>query len=192
MLYIGPFRNALNLGSNEDYFDIKVGQRFIQQWRDYKTGPLKRNNEIAYRITEDIKRIFGFSDLEINPSVDDRTLQVFIDGRSYKLTELGSGLTQFILVLANAAFKAPSWILIDEPELNLHPSMQLPFLTTLASYSRNGVMFATHSIGLARATADLVYSVRKCDEGSVASGGEYSSLGIPRRAELLWVQRPGV
>ncbi|MBM4254682.1 MAG: ATP-binding protein [Deltaproteobacteria bacterium] len=29
-LYIGPFRNILGFTSNEDYFDIKVGQAFVQ------------------------------------------------------------------------------------------------------------------------------------------------------------------
>src|SRR5690242_19800148 len=29
MMYIGPFRNAINIGTNENYFDISVGQSFI-------------------------------------------------------------------------------------------------------------------------------------------------------------------
>lgn len=150
-LYIGPFRNAINIGTKQDYFDIQVGQAFVQVWRGYKTGNVKRYSEAAYRLTEDIRHILGFDGLEINPSPDDQTLQIFINGKSYKLPELGSGLTQFILVLANAVTKQPSYILIDEPELNLHPSLQLDFLTTLASYAREGILFGTHSIGLARA-----------------------------------------
>jgi energy-coupling factor transporter ATP-binding protein EcfA2 len=84
-----------------------------------------------------------------------------IDGKSYKQSEIGSGLIQFVLVLANAAMRSPSYILIDEPELNLHPSLQVDFLTTLASYAEYGVLFATHNLGLARAVSDRVYSVRK-------------------------------
>jgi energy-coupling factor transporter ATP-binding protein EcfA2 len=84
-----------------------------------------------------------------------------IDGKSYKQSEIGSGLIQFILVLVNAAIRRPSYILIDEPELNLHPSLQVDFLTTLASYAEYGVLFATHNLGLARAVSDRVYSVRK-------------------------------
>lgn len=165
-LYIGPFRNAINIGSNEDYFDIKVGEAFIRNWRSFKTGHIRRHNEIAYNLTEDIKKIFEFDDLEINPSDDDRTLQIFINGKSYKLPEMGSGITQFILVLANAAVKQPSYVLIDEPELNLHPSLQLDFLTTLGSYSNKGTLFATHNIGLARASSDWIYSVHKVEEGT--------------------------
>ncbi|MBI4506827.1 MAG: AAA family ATPase, partial [Chloroflexi bacterium] len=157
-LYVGAFRNAINLGSNENYFDIQVGQKLIRSWKDLKSGSVKKHNEACYRLTQDIRRIFGYESLEINPSADEQTLQMFINGRSYKLSELGSGLAHFIVVLANVATRAPSYLLIDEPELGLHPSLQLEFLTTLASYCGRGVLFATHSVGLARAIAPHVYT----------------------------------
>ena len=47
------------------------------------------------------------------------------------------------------------------PELNLHASLQLDFLETLARYTRHGVIFATHSLGLARTSADRVYALTK-------------------------------
>ena len=181
-LYIGPFRNALNVASDRDYFDIKVGRNFIGSWRDFKTGNIRKHNETAIRLTKDIKNIFGFDDLEINPSADDETIQVSINEKSYKLQELGSGITQFFLVLANAATKRPSYIFIDEPELNLHPSLQLDFLTTLGSYAREGIVFATHSIGLARASSDRIYSVRMNNEGK-SEVAEFEA--IPYLSELL-------
>jgi hypothetical protein len=161
MLYLGPFRNAVNVGGSGDYYDIQIGQPFITTWRTLKTGYQKRQSEATYRLTEDIRRIFGFESLDINASDDGQNLQLMIDGKSYKQSEIGSGLIQFILVLVNAAIRKPSYILIDEPELNLHPSLQVDFLTTLASYAEHGVLFATHNLGLARAVSDRVYSVRK-------------------------------
>lgn len=160
MVYIGPFRNAVNIGGAGDYYDIQIGQPFITQWRQLKTGYQKRESEATYRLTEDIRRIFGFGTLDINASDDGQNLQLMIDGKSYKQSEIGSGLIQFILVLVNAAVKGPSYVLIDEPESNLHPSLQIDFLTTLASYASHGVLFATHNLGLARAVSDRVYSVR--------------------------------
>lgn len=182
ILYIGPFRNAINIGSNEDYFDIKVGQAFVTMWKNWKTGRIKKHSIATYKLTEDIKHIFEFKNFEINPSDDNQTLQVFIDGKSYTISEIGSGITQFILVLANAAIKQPSYILIDEPESNLHPSLQLDFLTTLGSYANEGVLFATHNIGLARASADRIYSVRK----SVGKEAEVNKLeSTSRLAEFI-------
>jgi energy-coupling factor transporter ATP-binding protein EcfA2 len=161
MLYLGPFRNAVNIGGSGDYYDIHIGQPFITTWKTLKTGYQKKQSEATYRLQDDIKRIFGFESFDINASDDGQNLQLMIDGKSYKQSEIGSGLIQFILVLVNAAIRKPSYILIDEPELNLHPSLQVDFLTTLASYAEDGVLFATHNLGLARAVSDRIYSVRK-------------------------------
>jgi ABC-type cobalamin/Fe3+-siderophores transport system ATPase subunit len=164
-LYVGPFRNAINVGGSQDYYDIKVGQAFISDWHTHKTGPNIRQNEAIIRLTDDIRRIFEFERLEIDASSDNNNLKIFVNNKSFKLTELGAGLTQFILVLANAAIRNPSLILIDEPETNLHPSLQIDFLTTLASYCRGSVIFGTHSIGLARAVGNRIYSLRRIAEG---------------------------
>jgi ABC-type cobalamin/Fe3+-siderophores transport system ATPase subunit len=177
--YIGPFRNIVpNIASLEvgiqsrvdksylNYFDIEIGRALIQRWRLNKTGSDTKLNLATIEITKDIERIFGLKSLDINSSHDDQTLKLFIDGYPYNLSEVGAGLAQFILVLANVALKQPSYILIDEPELNLHPSLQLDFLTTLGKYASQGVLFATHSIGLARACSELIYTVRKTDQGS--------------------------
>jgi ABC-type branched-subunit amino acid transport system ATPase component len=181
-LYIGPFRNAINTGTNENYFDIQIGQAFIKRFRNLKTGAAKHQQRAILRLTDDIKNIFGFSDLAIDASADDLSLHLTVNGKPYKQHEMGSGLIQFVLVLANALIFSPKLILIDEPELNLHPSLQLDFLTTLASYASEGVWFATHSIGLARSSADRVYSVTKIDDGN--SRVQLLS-GTPRFSEFL-------
>jgi ABC-type cobalamin/Fe3+-siderophores transport system ATPase subunit len=180
-LYIGAFRNAINIGTNENYFDIAVGQSFIKLWRTYKSGDVKKQNELIKQITRDISSIFELA-LEINPSLDDQTLQIFVGERSFKLNELGAGIAQFILVLGTAAIRVPTFVLIDEPELNLHPSLQLSFLTTLASYAQKGVIFSTHSIGLARAMADRVYAVKRIKQGE---SEVYPLEGVPRYPEFL-------
>lgn len=164
-LYIGPFRNIINIGTKTDYFDVKVGQSFIQNWKTFKSGNVKQYNEAIIRLTEDIERIFEYERLEINPSEDDQTLHLIINRKPYKLSEVGSGIAQFILVLANAVIRRPAYILLDEPELNLHPSLQLDFLTTLASYATEGILYSTHSIGLARSNAERIYSIRRIAEG---------------------------
>lgn len=171
-MYVGAFRNALNFaptgpGFSDDrpvYFDLRMGRQFVDWWQSLKTGRHRRDNERALKLTRDLARLFGLNELEIN-TASGGELQLFVDGRSYRLAELGSGLTQFLVVLANAAQHRPSWILIDEPELNLHPSLQLGFLTTLASYAQFGVVFATHSIGLARSVAERIYACTRDTNG---------------------------
>lgn len=156
-VYIGPFRNAVSENTGT-YYELQIGTAFIGLWAEWKTGPQRQQNAVAQQVERDIASVFGFDRLEINASSDRRTLHVVVDGRAFRLRELGSGLAQFIVVLANVAIRKPTYLLIDEPELNLHPALQLSFLSTLASYTSHGVLFATHSLGLARAAADRIYS----------------------------------
>ena len=181
-LYIGAFRNAINVGTNLKYFDIQVGQSFIESWRELKTGDRKSLNEIAHKLELEIGRIFGFTDLQINPSTNNQTLQLFIGEKSYRLSEVGSGIAQFIIVLISAAVRRPSFILIDEPELSLHASLQLDFLTALTSYASEGTLFATHSMGLARAGGDWIYSIVR-DATDTASVQPYEAT--PHLSEFL-------
>jgi hypothetical protein len=160
-LYIGPFRNVINLGAQGSYYDIQVGQAFVATWRALQAGTWRALHRATIDLTNDIKRIFEIQELVIRDSEDQQTLIIYADGESYSISEMGSGLTQFILVLANVLTKTPTYILIDEPETSLHPAPQLDLLTTLGSYASEGVVFSTHSIGLARAAADPVYSVRR-------------------------------
>jgi predicted ATPase len=162
-LYIGAFRNAINEGSGS-YYDIPVGTAFISQWNNWKTGGTRRQNEVAQKISDTLAHIFGYSRLEINSTPDQKALQIIVDGKPYRLRELGSGLAQFIIVLGHVAMRKPMYLFVDEPELNLHPSLQLDFITSLAEYSEYGIMFASHSIGLARSSSERIYSFQKKDE----------------------------
>ena len=184
MVYIPSFRNAINIGANANYYDIPIGQSFITQWNAWKTGRTKKLQEAAYQVQEDIAKIFEYKRLEINASPDGQMLHLLINGKSYKISELGSGLSQFFLVLASAVIRSssPSYILIDEPEINLHPSLQLDFLTRLTAYASHGILFATHSVGLARSSADRIYSVRRSPDGQ-SEITDYNSTS--RLAEFL-------
>jgi ABC-type branched-subunit amino acid transport system ATPase component len=181
-LYVGPFRNTINVGTKADYLDIQIGEAFIKQFRILKTGSSKQASTEIQTLTEKIQKIFEFTNLDIIPSADDTSLHITVNGKPYKQHELGSGLSQFIVVLANASIKRPKIVLIDEPELNLHPRLQLDFLTTLASYAEEGVWFSTHSIGLARASAERVYSVIRRGEGDSVVR---LLAATPRLAEFL-------
>lgn len=181
-LYIGAYRNALNRGETQ-YYDINIGQAFITDWDNYKSGPNRQQNQAAVRLTHDIQRVFDYSALEINSTSDNSTLQVIVNNQhSYRLEEMGAGIAQFIIVLAVAAVRNPPLILIDEPELNLHPSLQLDFLTALGTFAKHGVVFATHSLGLARASADAIYSVRRVAHGR---SGVYEFDGMVHLAEFI-------
>ena len=164
--YYGAFRNALNQGSSQHY-DFQIGTSFIDLWNHWKTAGNKAKSRAIGKITEEIRTLFEFDQLEINASVSLKTLLVTINGHQYRLNELGSGISQFIMALGNAATSTPSLILIDEPETNLHPTLQIDFLLKLAQYAKVGCLFSTHSVGLARSVAERIFTVQKGAQGPI-------------------------
>jgi ABC-type cobalamin/Fe3+-siderophores transport system ATPase subunit len=180
--YVPAFRNIINVGGEGRYFDIQTGELFVRQWSALKSAYSKPGQTAAYQITRLIERIFEYKGLEINASHDQKTLHLVSAGRSYRLDEVGAGVSQFVITLINAAIRRPSMVLIDEPETGLHPMLQRDFLNTLAGFAESGVVFSTHSIGLARSVADRVYTVSKDDRGC-GNLREYSAT--PRLAEFL-------
>ncbi len=191
-MYVGPFRNALSPGGGQ-YYDLVTGQAFITQFRAYKTGDPEQG-EAVLALQQELARIFGFEHLDINPSEDGQTLQVFVDGRSFRLSELGAGISHFIIVLVNILVRKPSLLLIDEPELNLHATLQLDFLTTLGQQVDVGVLFATHSLGLARTAAEHVLIVnQKANPGQRQVQPYEGSSGLAALAgQLGFDSRPEV
>ena len=164
-VYIGPFRNILDgqlrttSANGNRYFDIEIGSNLVHQWRNLKTGQNKSAADLAFSLRSDIAALFGFDDFEID-AANDGGLQLRIDRRHFGLTEVGAGLTQFIIVLLNIAINRHRLILVDEPELHLHPRLQLEFLSALDRYASDGILFATHSLALARLYADRTYAVQ--------------------------------
>jgi len=141
--------------------------------------------------------------LDISSAVGGKTLQIVTDDNPQKIRELGVGFGQILIVLSSVAFRKPSFVLIDEPELNLHPALQLKFLSAIARHSANGVLFATHSLGLARTVAETIYSVTRRDHSSIVRAftetasipellGElsYSSMQVVGYDTLLLVEGP--
>lgn len=166
-IYFPVTRTAIGQAHGTAY-DLQFGKGFIALWDSWKTGPSRFQNDAVQAVTDDIARLFGFRRLEIAATPDKEDLHVAIDGKSFKLRELGAGLAQFIIVLGNIATRKPTWVFIDEPEISLHPALQLDFLTTLASYGASGALFATHSLGLAR-SADRMFSVQKKENKALVS-----------------------
>jgi len=179
-LYVGAFRNAINQGAG-DYYDLRVGTGLVALWNQWKAGASRITRDKVESLTETIREMFGYRSLEINANANDQSLIVVVNRRSYMLNELGSGLAQFIIVLANVAIRSPTFLFIDEPELNLHPALQQRFLRQLSAYATEGVLFATHSLGLARVTSSSIYSFRKEADRTEVHRFE----GTPHFSELM-------
>lgn len=184
VIYIGPFRHALSSSSEKTYYDLTIGKPLMLAWDQMKNSVIQGGFPKSKKVTEALKRVFGYHHLDIQLSHEQNDLLVTVDdNKRHSMSEMGSGFTQLWVVLANLVRSEPSFILIDEPELNLHPALQAQFISTLSSFATRGVVFATHNVGLARTSADRIYTVRRSDDHTHPIVRPWDKTG--RLSELL-------
>ena len=166
-LYFGAHRNLVNEGAGGGgYFDLSVGTAFTNQWDYLKNGVDAKNASSALQAERLIADLLGWPSLSINASADKKQIFLTRDGaHRYAVSELGAGISELVICIVTAAIKNPSWIFIDEPESHLHPSLQVKFVEALTSLATCGVVFTTHSIGLARTCADSIFAVQQDVQG---------------------------
>lgn len=167
-MYVGSFRTT-TFQTSADYFDVKIGQSFIQAWDEWSTGSNLEHKKKIAQLKEELRELFGFKKFDIYSNQNNTNLNIETDDGFFTLDELGGGISHFILVLGNALIRQPSFILIDEPESALHPKMQEVFVRTLAFKARYGLIASSHSIGLARSVgSDRIYSLSKDQSGRLS------------------------
>lgn len=162
-VYFGAHRNLVNEGAGgSGYFDLSVGTAFTNEWDYLKNGIDSQNAALALRAERLIADLLEWPSLSINASSDKKQIFLTRDGvNRFAISELGAGIAELVICIVTAAIKKPSWILIDEPESHLHPALQIKFLEALTLLASHGVIFTTHSIGLARTCADSILMVEQ-------------------------------
>lgn len=161
-LFLGPYRNISNqtAGGGTLHYDLPIGEAFVTQWRQLKTGSSRMAKLAVINTQRDIATLLGYNSLEISASEDSKTLALVFDGkRIMSLGDVGSGIAQLIFSIVTVANRTPQLILIDEPELHLHPTMQARFIEALHRHAGYSTVFATHALGLARQSADSILVV---------------------------------
>lgn len=165
-LYLGSHRNLVNQGAGgASYYDLSVGSAFVAEWDALKNGVDAEKARLALKAENLIADLFEWQSISINKSADGTQLYMTSQKGREALSQLGAGISEIILCIVTAAVKRPSWILIDEPESHLHPALQVKFLSALELLASDGVVFTTHSIGLARTCADMVLVMQQDEKG---------------------------
>ncbi|MEI2737252.1 MAG: AAA family ATPase [Chitinophagaceae bacterium] len=157
---IGVYRTPLMIASG-DSLDLNIGSAFINTWAEWADGGDIGKMKKIKQLKDELKVLFNYSSFDIRIDKDKSNFIVTNDDGEFLLKELGSGIGQFILILATALMKTPSYILIDEPEISLHPKMQEIFVRALAAKSERGLLAVSHSIALARSVSDRIYTLVK-------------------------------
>ncbi len=115
-----------------------------------------KNQERDKQLVGILQRVFPtFENMAIEfDEANDRYITVTYreQGRSKELDifSAGSGFQQFVYLFGFILLRQPSVILLDEPDVHLHGTLQRALLEELRRFVANGkqVLFATHSPGL--------------------------------------------
>ena len=163
-LYVGSFR-AATFQTSAKHYDISIGNQFVQEWDSWANGTDVAKRRSTEELRKELQNLFGYEHLTIQVPQQKDCLILNTDDGSFRLDELGVGISHFIVVLINALILSPGFILIDEPETGLHPRLQETFVRTLASKARLGTIASSHSVGLARSVADRIYTLTREPSG---------------------------
>ena len=109
--------------------------------------------EARKKVTEEINSIFNILELDVKLkgiSKDDKNMPIFENsqGEEFDINELSSGEKQLFLRTLSIKMLEPedSIILIDEPELSLHPKWQQQIIKVYQNIGKNNqIIVATHS-----------------------------------------------
>ena len=180
----------LNIVDTELIKDVPsyIATRIIEMANDQEDTPMQ---EIRTAVFKEINEIFEILDLDIKISgisKNAKSIPIFTNsaGDKFDINELSSGEKQLFLRTLAIKMLNPenSIILIDEPELSLHPKWQQRIVDVYRKIGKNNqIIIATHSphiLGSVR--KENIMLLDKDDEGQIVvrTGDElYDSYGQP-------------
>ncbi|NBA94996.1 DUF3696 domain-containing protein [Pseudomonas sp. R5(2019)] len=108
-----------------------------------KSGQTKYSNFISW-----FKMVFPNNTVETEPYEDIVRLKVSRNGRADSISDVGFGFSQVLPIIVQAAAMDPGeTLIIEQPELHLHPKAQVAFSSFLTAAMKTGINFVieTHS-----------------------------------------------
>ncbi len=128
-------------------FDIAVRRREVPEISEGLGVLEHRGGESLYPSGTEFTPL-GFGTASKKRSVNEVYVQVIKDNYPVTIEQTASGLYEILFLLTTIIGESGKVLLLDEPELHLHPTMQKRILSLLSetiTQSRNQILLITHS-----------------------------------------------
>lgn len=177
--------------------------RRLQQLQSPIVGADEDKKHFA-RFKEAIRELLKIPDAEVEIPHDASTVNITTHDLMLPLSSFGTGIHQLVIILANAITTSDSLVLIEEPEIHLHPQSLRDLIGILQKYSNNRFILTSHSHTLINSLPDVNVFATSIDQ-NVTTGGravdDRESLEIMARLgvkpsdllqanAVLWVEGP--
>ena len=180
-----------------------------------KTSPTYARRKRFRDIQQAFERVFKFEKLtfdvilrhiELGATLRKETLAVpvpvtvVVDEESkeeFPLADAGAGVSECIYLLALVLGSRDSVVLLDEPSLNMHPSLMREVLDNIHNMGENQIMVTTHSPAIvsfmAFENSAGIFYVRKSRSSSIIRALDGEALAeLVGKTQLLHIIDPGI
>jgi len=183
-----PLKNCFQIAGIED---IK-GK--VEKIIDNPAKSVQLEQKLGESVTKHINNIWPEHKISVKFSIDNMQLSFLVEDNDnslpkYEVLQRSDGFKHFISILLNLSVEAKriknKIVLIDEPEIHLHPSGQKYLRDELLRIAKdNIVFFATHSIYMVdKKNLDRHFSVKKAESKTTIIQVEKDN---PYKEEVLY------
>ena len=154
--------NRIKMLHYDDFGDLEQIGRDYSMLAEKHPAVFQRLTRLLQTYFPEVKSIERLVDEEA-----ERFGTVMMEQGSITIERLGGGFRRVLVILIYALHPDYSVLMIDEPEIHLHPGMIKKLLRVLISSATNQIIVTSHSpLFVTAATLHQVYRVLKDEQGS--------------------------